>query len=359
MGDFWMTTGLQDLYLKDDPLKLRTTWKNGSTASVLTASQKSVRGPHPQSVIMDEIDEMDEEIYAAALSQPQSKYGIQASIGKLSTNHKMGGVMDSALERAREKGTPIYKWCIWECMKSCKDYSCSTCKLSAYCPGKHMKEADGYYEPSDFVDKLYDLSDISLQVEWLCNKVGRDDLVYGAQYDEEINSPLDLPGLNLALPVFLSLDWGGTEPFSIGIHQFFKSLGWVRVEEVYEGHTTNQRILAKLKKLPWWKNVKEAVADPSRADLIREWKDAGINTYRAITDIEEGIEAMRNALAPVFGNPKYYVNRKCKWWKTEVNAYYEKNGKPVDEMNHAMDESRYFIMRKIAKKKQVRIRRLI
>ncbi|GAH35550.1 unnamed protein product, partial [marine sediment metagenome] len=93
-------------------------------------------------------------------------------------------------------------------------------------------------------------------------------------------------------------------------------------------------------------------------DLIREWKDAGVSIYRAITDIEPGIEAMRNALAPVFGNPKYYVNRKCKAWRTEVNAYYEKNGKPVDEMNHAMDESRYYIMRYIFKKKQVRIRRL-
>lgn len=358
MNDFWDTTGLMASYLDSEPMMKKTEWRNGSRASVLTASQKSVRGPHPQSLLMDEIDEMDEDIYNAALSQPQSKYGIKARTGKLSTNHKIGGCMDTAIEKATESGIPIYRWCIWECLKSCKDYRCSTCKLSAYCPGEHMKEADGYYELSDFVDKLYDLSDVGLQVEWLCNKVGRDDLVYGAQYDEEINSPLDLPGLNLELPIFLSIDWGGTNPFSIGIHHLIKGLGWVRVDEIYESHTTNQRILAKMKKLPWWRNIKEAVADPSRADLIREWKDAGINTYRAITDIEAGIEAQRNALAPVFGNPKYYVNRKCKSWRTEVNAYYEKNGKPVDEMNHAMDETRYFIMRHITKAKQVRIRRL-
>lgn len=266
--------------------------------------------------------------------------------------------MDGSIEKAKVSGTKIYKWCIWECLESCKDYKCSTCKLSSFCPGEHMKKADGYYSIEDFVQKLYELALIALQIEWLCIKIGRDDLVYGAQYEEALNSPLDLPGLNLELPIFLSIDWGGTNPFSIGIHQFFKGLGWVRVEEVYISHTTNQRILKDLKKLPWWRNVKEAVADPSRSDLIREWKDAGINTYRAVNDLEPGIEAMRNALQPVFGNPKYYVNRKCKDWRTEVGSYYEKNGKPVDEMNHAMDESRYFIMRHIAKKKQVRLRRL-
>jgi len=358
MGDFWKTTDMIDEYLVGEPIRMRTVWKNGSVASVLTASQKSVRGPHPQSLIQDEIDEMDEDVYMAALSQPQSKHGIPASLGRLSTNHKLGGVMDTALEKALESGTSIYKWCIWECLESCKDYSCSTCKLGTYCPGQHMKKADGYYPISDFIQKLYELSEISLQVEWFCVKVGRDDLVYGAQYDEELHSPMSLPGVNLELPVYLSIDWGGTNPFSVGVWQNVKGLGWVRADEIYQGHTTNQRLLNKLKELPWWKNVKEGVADPSRPDLIQEWKDAKVHVYKARNDIEPGIEAMRNALAPVLGNPRIFINRKCKAWRTEVKAYYEKNGTPVDELNHAMDETRYFVMRHIAKKKQVRIRRL-
>jgi len=231
MNDFWLSTRLHDQYLKSDPMMRKTEWKWGSLVSVLAAGPKSVRGPHPNRLVMDEIDEMDEEIYNAALSQPQSKYGIKASIGRLSTNHKLGGVMDTAIQKAEESGTRIYRWCIWESLQSCRDYNCSTCKLSAYCPGEHMKQADGYYLIDDFVQKLYELSESSLKTEWLCEKVGRDDLVYGNEYDEEIISPLDTPGLNPNLSVYLSIDWGGTNPFSVGIWQRFPKIGWVRVEE--------------------------------------------------------------------------------------------------------------------------------
>ena len=356
MAGFWDMTGLSDLYLEEEPTMKRTTWKNRSVASVLTASEKSVRGPHPQALIMDEIDEMKEEIYDAALSQPLSKYGIPASTGKLSTNHKIGGMMDIAVERAERAGMSIYKWCIWESIQSCRDYSCSTCKLTAYCPGKHIKNADGYYPIEDFEQKLYELSDMTLQVEWFCNKVGRDDLVYGAQYDEDIHSAITLPGFDKTKPVYLSIDWGGTEPFSIGVWQKFPILGWVRVSEYYKGNTTNQRVIADCKELPWWKKAREAVADPSRSDLIKEWKDVGVDVYRADNEVLPGIEAVRDSLAPVLGNPKFYVNRLCRDWRREVKAYYEKKGLPVKENDHTQDETRYFVMRHIKPRRVVRVR---
>jgi len=358
MNDFWEATRMRDLYLQDEPSLSKTMWKNGSIAAVLTASQKSVRGPHSQRLLMDEIDEMEEEVYSAALSIPLSKHNVKASTGKLSTNHRIGGVMDTAVQRAVEAGIKIYKWCIWECMESCRDYKCSSCKLSIYCPGKQMKEANGYYKIEDFIQKLYELSHLTLQVEWFCDKVGRDDLVYGAQYDEEINSPLDLPGFDDGKPVYLSVDWGGTNPFSIGVWQKFPKIGWVRVDEYYKSHTTTQRVLKDIKPLPWYKKIREAVADPSGADQINQFKDAGIETYRAKTDVDMGIESTRDAMAPVLGPPKFYVARTCRAWRREVGSYAEKNGKPIDENNHAMDETRYFVMRHIKKAGQVRIRRL-
>jgi len=359
MNDFWEATELSSKYLKHEPMKTKTEWTNGSIASVLTASTKSARGPHPQRLIMDEIDEMDEVVYAAALSQPQSKHGIPASLGQLSTNHKMGGVMDMAIERAIESGIKIYRWCIWECLQSCKDYKCSTCKLSSYCPGKHMKKADGYYHIDDLVQKLYTLSEYTLQVEWFCEKIGRDDLVYGAQYDDEINSPNDLPVFDPTKPVRISIDWGGTNPFSCGVWQQFKSLGWVRVDEVYMGNTTNARFMKECKSRPWWKKVKEGVADPARSDLIREWRDDGVDLFKGKGDVEEGIEAVRDCLSPVLGKPKFYVNRRCRAWRTEVGQYSEKNGKPIKEHDHAMDETRYFVARWIKPLKQIRVRRIM
>jgi len=100
------------------------------------------------------------------------------------------------------------------------------------------------------------------------------------------------------------------------------------------------------------------VVDPSRADLKKEWRDEGIRVINADTRVEEGIEAVRNAMAPVIGRPKFLVNRICKDWRREVQSYSEKNGKPIDKDNHAMDETRYHDMRYIAKRQKVRLRRL-
>ena len=346
LDSFWETTGLQDAFLLSEPTRRLTLWQNGSAATVLTASSKSVRGPHPQRLILDEIDEMAPDVYQAALSQTQSKGDVRAGIGKFSTNHRYGGVMDDAVELARQNNQPFYKWCIWDVMEPCLDYSCSTCPVSRFCPGPQMKEADGYYKIRDFAQKLTELNLLTLQIEWFCDKIGRSDLMYGDQYDEDVHCPPHLPYFHAGSPAYLSIDWGG-EIFSIGVWQFF-DIGWVRVCEMYRHGTTNQRLIEEARTQPWWPNVKAAVADPARDDLIREWKDAGIPIIGAKNDVEEGIEAVRNALRPVVGRPRFYVNLVCKDWRREVMGYRQKNGKPVKGLDHAMDETRYFTMWLIA-----------
>jgi hypothetical protein len=211
-----------------------------------------------------------------------------------------------------------------------------------------MKQADGYYKVQDFAQKLTELNLLTLQVEWFCEKIGRSDLVYGDQYDEAIHSPSNLPYFSPARPVYLSIDWGGSV-FSIGVWQAF-DIGWVRVTELYEVGTTNQRLIEKARSQPWWSNIKAAVADPARDDLIREWRDAGIPIIPAKNAVVPGIEATRNALRPVVGQPKFYVNPICKDWRREVMGYREKNGLPVKDKDHAMDETRYFVMWVIAAK---------
>jgi len=346
MNNFWDYTGLENELLKDPPLISETRWKNGSKVHILTASEKSVRGGHPQNLILDEVDEMDREIFEASLSQPQSKHGIKSSINIFSTNHKFGGTMDFALQMANERGGfKLYKWCIWDTLESCKDYKCSTCPLSRYCPGKQMKEANGYYKIDDFIKKLSQLSEYVLQIEWFCHKVGRSDLVYGNEFDYDLHM-VDIE-FNPSKDVYLSIDWGGSNPFSIGVWQNFDELGWVRVDEIYQGHTTNSKILKEAKNRRWWKNIRGGVADPSRNDLFQEWEQEGIILEKANNDVEAGIEAVRNALKPVKGNPKIYFSKKCQDIVREFKSYTEKNGKPVKENDHAMDEMRYFVMWKV------------
>ena len=60
---------------------------NGSEVVALAASPKSVRGPHPQKLRLDELDEMDETIYNSSLGQPKANYGIKDNIVISSTLH--------------------------------------------------------------------------------------------------------------------------------------------------------------------------------------------------------------------------------------------------------------------------------
>jgi hypothetical protein len=305
---------------------------------------------------LDEVDEIDPNVYEAALSQPTSKHGHRAVLGMFSTNHNVQGQMDLAIANAEERGHAIYRYCIWECLESCRDYSCSTCPLAALCPGEQMKMADGYYKMEDFIQKLETLSMSMLSRDWLCIKVGLGDTVYEQEWDEDIH----LVTINLRpAPVVLSIDFGGVDPFSVGVwQQAPDELGgkgnWVRVTELYmqssEESTTNGKVIERAKAAPWWKYVKEVIPDNSRPDLIKEWQDALPQAEFHIIDkktIDSGIERVKSALAPVLGPPKIYFNRICLHTRQEMVMYKVKNDKPVDKNNHALDDLRYFCLAKL------------
>ncbi len=353
---FWAISGLESEFLAKPMMVTKGEWKNGSQVSILTASTKSVRGPHPQCLKLDEVDEIEPEVYEAALSQPQAKFGHKSSLGMFSTNHNYNGMMDLALQRAEERGHAIFRYCVWEILESCRDYACSTCPLAFMCPGEHMKQADGYYSIEDFVNKLHTLAFDTIQRDWLCTRVGRGDLVYQSEYDEEVHL-VNVP-LSFDKGVCLSLDWGGTDPFSAGVWQPApETMGtdaWVRVTELYlssvGGSATNPRFIAQAKDKPWWNLIKTVVYDNSRPDLIEEWKVAlAGKPVKFIpgdrTDIDAGIEAVKNAMKPVLGNPKVFINRICNNWRREIGMYKvnQNTGKVVDKDNHTLDETRYFV----------------
>ncbi len=100
-------------------LKRETTLVNGGYINALMASSASVRGPHPQRLRMDEIDEMEQNILDSALGQPMSKEGVNgymvdAQVVCSSTHHYANGTMTEMMRRAAENGWPIFEWCYRE-----------------------------------------------------------------------------------------------------------------------------------------------------------------------------------------------------------------------------------------------------
>lgn len=98
------------------PTTFDTVLTNGGHLRTLTASQTSVRGPHPPRLRMDEIDEMDQAILDAALGQPMEQTNylgnvINTQVVMSSTHQYPDRTMSTMLARAKEQGFPVLEWC--------------------------------------------------------------------------------------------------------------------------------------------------------------------------------------------------------------------------------------------------------
>jgi len=87
----------------------------------------------------------------------------------------------------------------------------------------------------------------------------------------------------------------------------------------------------------------------------------GIILYKGNSNVEEGIEQVKGALKPVLGPPKIHINKdRCKNFIKEIGSGYRiKNNKIVKENDHACDDTRYFVMWKIAKQETRPLKPLI
>lgn len=111
---FWEWPGAPKQLLLTDPTTYTTRLINGGRIHVLAASQKSVRGPHPQRLRGDEVDEMDIKLLDSALGQPMMARNIKAQTVLSSTYQYPNGTMAEVLSRAEKRGWPVYQWCFRE-----------------------------------------------------------------------------------------------------------------------------------------------------------------------------------------------------------------------------------------------------
>lgn len=177
-GDGWglVTEDFRHL-LRGEMLAAHTVLNNLSNIQILTASSKSVRGAHPQKLKLDEIDEMDSDIYEAALSIPMTKRGHQASTHIYSTMHKTYGLMQQVVEEAPARGYRLYKWCIICVLERCEGRECGGCDLWEDCGGR-AREADGYYSIESAITKKRQVSEQTWRSEYLCQIPSSEGLIY-------------------------------------------------------------------------------------------------------------------------------------------------------------------------------------
>lgn len=117
-GAFWQGPFAPRHLLRKDPLQRETRLKGGGWLNALMASTASVRGPHPQRLRGDEIDEMHRKVWDAAAGQPMSANGVADHILGSSTHHYAKGTMTEELDMAAEKGWRVYEWCYRENLRT-------------------------------------------------------------------------------------------------------------------------------------------------------------------------------------------------------------------------------------------------
>jgi hypothetical protein len=113
--DAWEHSNAPSYLVKEESAtKIKLT--NRATIMPLTASQKTVRGPHPPTLLLDEIDEMDQAIFDAAKGQPMPQKNwqgelIPAQTAMSSTWQYPDKTFAHEYARFQEENLPIFTWC--------------------------------------------------------------------------------------------------------------------------------------------------------------------------------------------------------------------------------------------------------
>lgn len=116
MAKFWAAPNApRDLISKATTTK--TTFKAGHFVEALMASQASVRGPHPLALLIDEVDEMDKNLFDAAMGQTMDANGYPGRTIISSTHQYADGTMTEVLKLAAERGWPVFEWCYRETLE--------------------------------------------------------------------------------------------------------------------------------------------------------------------------------------------------------------------------------------------------
>ena len=103
-------------HLINDPLSMETSFIYArSKRRALTASTKSARSPHPHRLRLDEVDEMDIDVFDSAMGQTMSTDDRKLTQTAISSTHQYpNGTFSEVLQRAQDKGWPVYEYCYRE-----------------------------------------------------------------------------------------------------------------------------------------------------------------------------------------------------------------------------------------------------
>ncbi len=391
-----------DLLVKPKSTGKRLRLRGGSNASVLTQSQRAVRGLRVQKLRCDEVELFDPDVWEAAqlvtrsqvrmtrgecrvsgdvhstLDTSHASIPATGTIEALSTHHRPFGLMQKLLDAAAHNRSPrVIRWCLMEVLQKCEpDRDCKTCPLWNDCGGVAKTNCNGFIPIDDAIALKRRVSDDCWNAEMLCRRpsvrgcvfpmfdveahVG--ELVVGGYGSEDGGKTNRQPPTNHLQPTLhLAIDFGFANPF---VCLWIRSSGYgdsAVLQVIDEYVQTQQTLDVHLQQIQSRSHgtVEWAACDPAGAGRndqtatsnVLVLKRAGYRVRHRASKIVDGLEKIRAALRPAAGRPRLFVHPRCVRLIAALKGYRYVDGDVVSELpikdgqhDHLIDALRYFLM---------------
>jgi hypothetical protein len=400
-------------------LMRETVWRNTSKVEVLPGTPAAVNGPHPQKAHADEVELMDAGTWSESRNMTISKVSREGRLIKpqdIATSTRKGPngrvqEMINEIEKAIREGfrppRKLYIWCIKEtaaqqahCQmantfmrqarlkelgrdpnEKCEchlirkgEWDDDTPRLLTHiCKGDFFRSR-GWQPYEDLVKQFKENDPETFECQQLCAKP-ETRYHYLPTFSENRHGLRNYLADPRNGPIFLAVDWGGTNPHAVNWYQLLRYeieaetfLGEVRrlregtivcFDEIYKAEIGNAALgkLVKEREQQWKKifpgwRVYERFADPQGKSARMDWKDINLHTkWHTTREFEEHIKLVKEQVT----EDLFYVDAiRCPMFCREAVAWRRdpKTLNQIDEFNHAMSNFRYAVanIRKVKRK---------
>jgi len=346
----------------------------GSEIRILPQSQRAVRGQHVQRIRCDEADLFDPDVWRAVQFSTRSTGDVRGAIEVLSTLHRPGGLMQELVEASRAQDAPaaapsaapaggaagyhLIQWCLWEVIERCPTWRrCDDCPLADDCRGR-ARRGEGFFRIDDAIAIQARSSRAAWETEMLCKGARREDLVF-PEFDAAAH--VEAAERRADWPLYRAIDFGYRSPLVCL---------WVQVSPGGRVHVLDEYVQAALP-LPQHAAAIRAGGPAPAAPVAATFVDPagrqrestsgaactemlaaeGIPCTWRRSNVAEGLELIRAALAPAAGPPSLSVHPRCKRLIRAFETYHWPPGSPTgrdvpvkDGPDHLIDALRYFFV---------------
>jgi len=339
-------------------------YRNGSSSKIVPGTIAALNGPHPQKLLLDELELFDLKALKESTFIVRPADGVDQQVVKTTSRKRAYGPAQREIE-AIEQGnsdTTLYIWCVFDAMTTCVEDSCLPCKRRKRSDGKSFydicymgadkngedimraKKADGHFDYktawAQFSDPQIDPDDFDSQS--LSLRPSQKGLIWPAFNPQVHLKDEDFFAERFShepkpLPVLASLDHGWRDATVVLFGYWLKGQLYV-LDEIYQGGLQPVDVAglieAKCQERRW--ALQTVYCDPSNPQNIALYSSEGLPVTEANNTVEVGNLFVAGLFRYNEGQePGLYSSKRCVKSIQDWKTYHFKDQKPEELAAHA------------------------